>query len=82
MSETKTHLGPGGRIVIPARWRRLLGIGPGDEVILLLEEDGLRLLTPSQAVRRAQRLVRAHVRKGRRLSQELIAERRAEVRRG
>jgi hypothetical protein len=47
----------------------------GDEVILLLDEEGLRLLTRSQAMKRAQALVRRHVPEGRSLAAELIEER-------
>jgi len=48
-------------------------------VILRLEDDEVRLITPSQAIRRAQSLVRHYVPAGRSLVEELIAERRAEA---
>jgi AbrB family looped-hinge helix DNA binding protein len=79
-SETTTTIGGGGRIVIPAGYRKALDIAPGDEVILRLERDGLRIMTRSQAVRRAQGLVRRYAGKGRRVADELIAERRRESR--
>lgn len=78
MKEIKTKFGDGGRIVIPVEYRKALGIKPGDEVILSLEEDGLRILTPQQAVKRAQALVRQYVPETRYLSEELIQERREE----
>ena len=73
-----TKLGTGGRIVIPSYYRKKLGIAVGDEVVMVLEGDSLRIMTPDQAVRRAQQLIRRHVPAGRHLSQELIEERRGE----
>jgi AbrB family looped-hinge helix DNA binding protein len=81
MSRVVTKIGEGGRVVIPAEFRRSLGIETGDQVVLVLEEGSVRMLTPREAVRRAQALVRAYVPKGRSLSDELIAERRREAER-
>jgi AbrB family looped-hinge helix DNA binding protein len=66
-------------LVIPADYRRSLGIKPGDEVVLLLRDGEVRMLTPAAAIKAAQALVRDHVPKSRRLSDELIRERRAEA---
>ena len=44
-------------MVIPAEYRKALGIGPGDEVILVLEDGEVRILTRQRAVKRAQALV-------------------------
>ena len=79
MQDFKTKLGKGGRIVIPAEYRRELGVEPGDKIILHLDEEGLRVYTPAQAVARAQSLVRRYVPKERNLSEELISERREEA---
>ncbi|MBI2872579.1 MAG: AbrB/MazE/SpoVT family DNA-binding domain-containing protein [Chloroflexi bacterium] len=79
MLEVKAKLGEGGRLVIPAEYRKSLGLKPGDEVILVLEEGEVRLLTPHRAVRRAQALVRRYVPEGRRLADELLRERREEA---
>ena len=79
MQDLKTRLGKGGRIVIPAEYRRELGMEPGDEIILHLDEEGLRLYTPAQAVARAQTLVRRYVPEEQKLSEELISERREEA---
>jgi len=48
-------------------------------VILQLEDREVLVLTPRQAIKRAQDLVRRYVPQGRSLSQELIAERRDEA---
>ncbi len=77
-AEKTTKMGTGGRIVIPSRYRERLGIAEGDDVVIVLEDDSLRIMTPEQAVRRAQQVIRRYVPPGRRLSQELIEERRRE----
>ncbi len=78
MRGTRTILGTGGRLVIPARYRKTLGLKPGDEVRLVLEDDVLRIMSARQAIARAQSIVRQYVGKGRNLSEELICERREE----
>lgn len=79
MSHVKTYLGEGGRIVIPADYRKALGLKPGDAVVLVLDENEVRLVTPRQAAKRAQALVRRHVPGGRVLSDELILDRQREA---
>jgi AbrB family looped-hinge helix DNA binding protein len=78
MNELKTKIREGGRLVIPAAYRKALGLKPGDEVVLVLEEGEIRVVGTRQAVVRAQALVRRYVPKGRPLSQDLIQERREE----
>ena len=73
--ETTTKLTEGGRIVIPAEIRKALKINIGDEVVLFVEEDSLRILSKQTALRRAQELV-AHYAHKRELASELIVERR------
>jgi AbrB family looped-hinge helix DNA binding protein len=81
MPETRTKIGAGGRIVLPAEFRRALGLKLGDEVLLILDDDGLRILTPKQAIAQAQALVRKYIPSGKSLAAELIAERRKEAKR-
>lgn len=78
-SDVRVRLGEGGRIVIPAEFRQVLGIEVGDQITLRLEEGELRILSLDRAIRRAQALVRQYVEPGRSLSQELIDERRREA---
>ncbi len=75
----KTTIREGGRLVIPAKYRKALGIKPGDEVLLSLEDGEIRVVSTRQAVARAQTLVRRYVPKGRSLSEELIKERQEEA---
>ncbi len=72
-------MGQSGRVVIPGEYRRRLGLRSGDEIIMHLDDEGLHLYTPAQAVARAQALVRRYVPEGRSLSDELISERREEA---
>lgn len=71
----------GGTLVIPADFRRELGLAAGDTVMVELAEDGLRIRSLSAAVREAQAIVRSFVPVDRNLADELIAERRTEAER-
>ncbi|MCK6507905.1 AbrB/MazE/SpoVT family DNA-binding domain-containing protein [Myxococcota bacterium] len=79
MTEVAVKLGTGGRLVIPGDFREAMGLAPGDTVLLVLEPDGLRVLTAEQAVARAQALVRRYLAPGRDLALELIQQRREEA---
>ena len=81
-SVIKARLGEGGRLVIPAALRRRMGLRVGDEVVLLAEGAGLRVLPAAAAVREAQEAVGRYLGQGRKLSEELLSERRDEVARG
>jgi AbrB family looped-hinge helix DNA binding protein len=79
--ERHTRINENGRVVIPASFRRALGIKPGEIVVLRLEKDELRITTLRQRLAKAQQLVRAHVPPSTSLADELIAERREAERR-
>lgn len=78
MIHIKTKLTEGGRIVIPAEVRQALGLQVGDDVILQLEGEELRIFSIRQAIKRAQRLVNQYIPRDRSLADELVAERRKE----
>ena len=80
-AETRVRINENGRVVIPAPFRKALGINPGDEVILRLEDDELRITTMKRRIERAQRHVRKYVKPGVSLVDELIAERREAAKR-
>ena len=63
-TETRQRVNENGRVVIPASFRKALGINIGDEVVLRMEDDELRITTLKRRVERAQRLVRKHVKRG------------------
>ncbi len=79
MTSIKTKLGEGGRVVVPAKYRKALDLKPGDDVILVLEDGEVRITTVKQAIRRAQQIVRRYVPEDRDLVSELIKERREEA---
>ncbi len=80
-TEARLRINENGRVVIPAAFRKALGINPGDEVILSLEEDELRITTMKRRIERAQRHVRKYVKPGVSLVDEFIAERREAAKR-
>jgi AbrB family looped-hinge helix DNA binding protein len=79
-TKTRVRVNENGRVVIPASFRKALGIELGDEVVLRIEGDELRITTLKRRIQQAQRLVRKHVKPGRSLVDELIAERREAAR--
>jgi AbrB family looped-hinge helix DNA binding protein len=81
VKERHTRINENGRVVIPASFRRALGIHPGEAVVLRLEDDELRITTLRQRLAKAQQLVRAHVPPTTSLADEIIAERREVERR-
>jgi AbrB family looped-hinge helix DNA binding protein len=80
-SEARLRINENGRVVIPASFRKALGINPGDQVILRLDDDELRITTMKHRIARAQRTVRKYVKPGVSLVDELIAERREAAKR-
>ncbi len=75
--ETRVRINQNGRVVIPAPFRKALGIRVGDEIVLRVEENELRMTTLKNRLARAQNRIGRYLGKGARLSEELIAERRA-----
>ena len=78
MESTHTKIGQNGRVVIPAAYRQATGLNVGDEVVLRVENGEIILASRVQQIRRAQELVRQCIPAGKLLSEELIANRRAE----
>lgn len=70
-----------GRIVIPAAYRKAMGLKGGEVLTIRLDDEGLHIQSRAQAIKRAQAVVRRYVSADRSLSDELIAERRLEARR-
>jgi len=71
-------LGVRGRIVLPAKVRRRLGIEEGDPLVLVVEDGGtISISSLRERARRARGMFRKKA-KGRSLATELIEERRKE----
>lgn len=79
MEAVRTKVSAGGRVVIPATFRKALGLCPGDTIVLQLDDGEVRMFTLDHAIRRAQEMVAAWVPGDPSLVDELIAERRAEA---
>jgi AbrB family looped-hinge helix DNA binding protein len=79
--ETRLRVRENGRVVIPASFRKALGIRAGDEILLRFEDDELRITTMKRRIERAQRHARKYVKRGVSLVDELLAERREAARR-
>ncbi len=79
MATDTVKLGSNGRLVIPATYRKALGVEEGDELVVRLEDGELRLSSRKRAYRQAQALVRRYVPEGVSLSDELLKDRREEA---
>jgi len=79
--ELRTRVNENGRVVIPSVFRKALGIEIGDEVVLRVEDDELRITTQQRRIQRAQQRARQYVKPGTSLVDELLAERRKAGRR-
>ena len=79
MPSRHVKIAPGGRVVLPAEFRKALGVSVGDSVVIELRDGELRLRSLDAAIRRAQERVRRYVPEGVSLADELIRERREET---
>ena len=77
----KLRLGPGGRIVIPAVFRKAMQVSEGDRLMARVVDGELRLITPKMGVRLAQKMVRESIPGTDSLADSLIEERRREFER-
>ena len=72
-------IGPGGRVVIPAKYRAALGIKEGDAVIMRLDGEELHLVSYDTETRLIREMIDRYVPEGVSLVDELIKERRREA---
>ena len=77
--ELRTHLGSNGRIVLPAPARHALGIKPGDELLVVVVGNEIRLQTVAEAARKAQEIVKRYASPDQSLADSLVAERHEEA---
>jgi bifunctional DNA-binding transcriptional regulator/antitoxin component of YhaV-PrlF toxin-antitoxin module len=66
-------------VALPAEFRKALGVGVGDSVVIELKDGELRLRSLDATIKRAQEMVRKYVPDGASLADELIRERREEA---
>lgn len=80
MNKTPVKIGEGGRIVIPSDIRKAMGIDVGDELLVHMENGKLILMTRARAIEYVHEQMGKYSVGERVLSEELIAERREEIR--
>jgi AbrB family looped-hinge helix DNA binding protein len=81
IEKVTSKLNDNGRIVIPAKFRKDMGLKPGDAVVMSLEGGVLRIESQLAKIRRIQAEFRQFANTESLASDELIAERREEARR-
>lgn len=57
----RVKIADAGRLVIPADLRREYGFAEGEEVLLCPVADGIEIMTPAAALKRAQDRVRSYI---------------------
>jgi AbrB family looped-hinge helix DNA binding protein len=80
MIEVRGRVNENGRIVLPAAFRESLGIKTGDEIVLRLEDNEIRIASLRGQVDHVRKIVQRYIKPGTRLSRELIRERRRAAR--
>ena len=79
MELQKVRMIEGGKLIVPVQMRRRLGLSPGDTVLMGIADGELHVRPLGKALAEARALVRKYVPAGNMLSDELIADRRAEA---
>ena len=75
----RTTIGPGGRVVIPAAYRKALEVKEGDYIVMHMDGDELRVVNDEKEFERAREVLAQYVPEGVSLVDELIADRRREA---
>ena len=75
----RTAIGPGGRVVIPAAYRKALEVDEGDYIVMQMDGDEVRVVNDEKEFARVQAMIASYVPEGVSLADELIAERRREA---
>ena len=78
----RIRVDPGGRVVVPAGFRRALGIRTGQEILMTLDDGFVRLQTIDAALERVRAIARSKRKDRNSVVGEFIAERRAEAAKG
>ena len=75
----RTTIGPGGRVVIPAAYRKALEVKEGDYIVMHMDGEELRVVNDEKEFERAREVLAQYVPEGVSLVDELIADRRREA---
>jgi bifunctional DNA-binding transcriptional regulator/antitoxin component of YhaV-PrlF toxin-antitoxin module len=80
MDNFTLHTDSQGRVMLPAWWRKKERVDPSTELCVAVTDQGsLVVETREQGLRRARALMRKYIPEGVNLSDEIIADRRAEA---
>ena len=74
----RVRVDSGGRVVVPAGFRKALGIGNGQELLVSLDDGFVRLQTIDAALEQVRAIARSRRRSDASVVDEFIAERRRE----
>lgn len=79
MKEFRTKIQADGSIIIPTIWLRELHLSAGEELIIQIEDQELRIFSVKHAVQLAQETVRKYNKSKKSLVNDLIKTRRNEA---
>ena len=74
-----TTIGKSGRLVIPAQYRKALGLTEGEGVMISLKEGHIEILPIEQSIKNAQEKVAKYLQSDTDLVEILFAERKADA---
>jgi AbrB family looped-hinge helix DNA binding protein len=66
MKSIRATVSESGRISLPAEFRKALGLERGGSVVVELSDHEIRIRTPAEGLRRAQKIIRELLPKGKR----------------
>ena len=70
MNEYRAKISENGRLLIPAPCRQLLHLQSGDELIIRIENEEMRIYSIKHALKKAQDIIKKHT-KGKNLVEQL-----------
>jgi AbrB family looped-hinge helix DNA binding protein len=79
MPAAKGKIVEGGRVILPAAFRKSMGLQKGDTVLIELHGEEVRIRPARSALRRLQEKLRDYAPASGSVADELIAERRQEA---
>lgn len=79
MPAAKGKIVEGGRVILPAAFRKSMGVQKGDTVLIELHGEEVRIRPARSALRRLQEKLRGYAPESGSVIDELIAERRQEA---
>ena len=75
----RTKMGEGGRVVIPAQYRKALHLAIGSELVITLQDNELHLTSLEECVKHAQEKVRRYNKEKKKLTEILSAQRKEDA---